>query len=344
MCTSEYTVRENVPVNLGSYSMFKNGLTYFFSRPLVVKMLAQLPDCFFRSTVKIANLIIRCQVFFKNSDLCIARMTMYSTVHGGDHLDTLEHWGNRVDPISRSNSLKNRKLTLRILNEDCLTAARKIRSSLEDKKEEIAILCFSNRWQKADVAFVPCKESQEGFLARHSNLAIDTDYHKIRQELSVIREAEGYTPKEKLTHYIPYFGTVFTKGVTFIVEPDDVANPKNFDQFNIISASAPDMRPGSDESIFFKNHASKNKDAQSIQYEVVKNKIQAIFNTAIIERNKHIVLGAFGCGIFKNEAEIVARIFKLVLNQPRYKDWFETIYFAINCEEKRNIFEKVFKN
>ncbi len=184
------------------------------------------------------------------------------------------------------------------------------------------------------------KESQEGFLARHSNLAIDTDYHKISSRAYPVSEKRKHIAlKAKLTHYIPYFGTVFSKGVTFIVEPDDVANPKNFDQFNIISASAPDMRPGSDESIFFKNHASKNKDAQSNQYEVVKNKIQAIFNTAIIEGNRHIVLGAFGCGIFENETEIVAQIFKKVINQPRYKDRFETFTLP-STARKNKIFSK----
>lgn len=340
MSVPSYTVRENIPVSLSFYSLIKRTITNFFRRPIVVKILTFLPKCLFQDTVKLANLIIRCRTVFENCELFRSRME--TDVYGGDKLATLGLFGERIDQVPRQNSLANRTLNLNFSKEDSLTAARRIRSNLNDPKEEIAILSFSNRSQKADSAFAPFGNSQEGFLARRSNLVYGTDYNSISSRLSCIREAEAYRPDTSLPHYIPYFGAIYSRGVTFIADADDVATPLNFDQFNIISAAAPDMRSGSDESIFFKNKNPKNPSAT--QYKVLEHKIQAIFNTAIIEGNRHLVLGAFGCGIHGNDTEEVAQVFKKVINQTRYLGRFENITFAIDCEEKKDIFERVFLN
>ena len=58
-----------------------------------------------------------------------------------------------------------------------------------------------------------------------------------------------------------------------------------------------------------------------------------------------VILGAFGCGAFDNNPEIVARAAKNVI--PRYINAFETIEFAVYCtpRDERNYktFERVLK-
>lgn len=70
------------------------------------------------------------------------------------------------------------------------------------------------------------------------------------------------------------------------------------------------------------------KETQKIN-PAMEQRIRKIIKTAIVNGDKTIVLGAFGCGVFKNKIEDVAKIFKKVLITEGYKDYFETIVFAI---------------
>jgi uncharacterized protein (TIGR02452 family) len=55
--------------------------------------------------------------------------------------------------------------------------------------------------------------------------------------------------------------------------------------------------------------------------------------------HRHLVLGAWGCGVFKNDPELVADSFAYWLAQPEFHDWFDRVHFAIydNTKEKRTL-------
>lgn len=79
-----------------------------------------------------------------------------------------------------------------------------------------------------------------------------------------------------------------------------------------------------------------------------KNRIRKILSVSIINGNRNIVLGAFGCGAFKNPPEIVAKAFKEILIDEQYRYEFNNIIFAILTSkdtDTKNIiaFEKEFK-
>jgi uncharacterized protein (TIGR02452 family) len=63
--------------------------------------------------------------------------------------------------------------------------------------------------------------------------------------------------------------------------------------------------------------------------EPTKRKIRTIFNIALVHDHENLVLGAFGCGAFKNPPNHIARLFKEVLEEPLYKNQFSHIIFAI---------------
>ena len=46
---------------------------------------------------------------------------------------------------------------------------------------------------------------------------------------------------------------------------------------------------------------------------------------------RNLVLGAFGCGAFKNNPEVVAKAYKEVLKE--FDGYFENIEFAIYCSK-----------
>jgi uncharacterized protein (TIGR02452 family) len=58
---------------------------------------------------------------------------------------------------------------------------------------------------------------------------------------------------------------------------------------------------------------------------------------------KNIILGAYGCGVFKNNPKDVAEYFKVVLKEEGYEKLFEKIVFAIydKDNDKKDIFKKI---
>lgn len=62
---------------------------------------------------------------------------------------------------------------------------------------------------------------------------------------------------------------------------------------------------------------------------VVKGKIRTILRIALDNNHTKLVLGALGCGAFKNPPAHVARLFKEVLGEAEFSGAFEEICFAI---------------
>ncbi len=63
--------------------------------------------------------------------------------------------------------------------------------------------------------------------------------------------------------------------------------------------------------------------------EVFKSRIRAILESAVYNGAVVLILGAFGCGAFRNPPEIVARAFREVLIDEGYLSCFARVVFAI---------------
>lgn len=91
----------------------------------------------------------------------------------------------------------------------------------------------------------------------------------------------------------------------------------------------------------------ERKNVEQIE-PVMKQRILKILALAKEQKQEALVLGAFGCGIFKNDVEMVARLFKEALEDRRFKDQFKKVVFAIyeSKPEKPqlNTFSKTFKS
>lgn len=79
--------------------------------------------------------------------------------------------------------------------------------------------------------------------------------------------------------------------------------------------------------------------------EVMIERIKKILSVAALNNNKAIVLGAYGCGVFRNRTEDIAEYFKKVLYDDGYKFLFDKIVFAVYDKspnkDKVKIFEKL---
>lgn len=78
---------------------------------------------------------------------------------------------------------------------------------------------------------------------------------------------------------------------------------------------------------------------------VMKKRIMKILGLAKEEKQDAIILGAFGCGVFKNDVEMVARLFRECLEDERFKNQFEKVVFAIyegNSNQQYTTFQNEF--
>jgi len=88
----------------------------------------------------------------------------------------------------------------------------------------------------------------------------------------------------------------------------------------------------------------KETYSRHVDWEIMQEKINIIFKIAIKHDHKNIILGALGCGVFKNPPEQVAEMFKHAIQ--KYGKFFKTIAFAILSGKNNSnydIFNKILK-
>jgi uncharacterized protein (TIGR02452 family) len=61
----------------------------------------------------------------------------------------------------------------------------------------------------------------------------------------------------------------------------------------------------------------------------MERRTRMVLSVAILSGCEALVLGAWGCGVFKNEPAVVAGIFSRVLSEPRFQGKLRHIEFAI---------------
>ena len=66
--------------------------------------------------------------------------------------------------------------------------------------------------------------------------------------------------------------------------------------------------------------------------QILLKRVERIFITAVNEGAKVLILGAFGCGAFRNPPDVVARVMKTLTD--KYLHYFDTIEFAVYCPPK----------
>lgn len=61
----------------------------------------------------------------------------------------------------------------------------------------------------------------------------------------------------------------------------------------------------------------------------MKQKMRDMFRTAYREGHDSVLLGAFGCGAFENDPELVAQLYKEVLSETEFAGLFKRVAFGI---------------
>lgn len=71
--------------------------------------------------------------------------------------------------------------------------------------------------------------------------------------------------------------------------------------------------------------------------EIMKSKIRLLLRTAAREGIRRLVLGALGCGAFRNPSRAVARCFREVFAEREFQGWWEEVIFAVLEDGANNL-------
>ena len=110
----------------------------------------------------------------------------------------------------------------------------------------------------------------------------------------------------------------------------------NWWKVNVITCAAPNLRPNQDGS-------RSVRISEKELYALHVKRMRRILNIVAGRGNDVVILGAYGCGAFKNPPEVVAAALRQVAWEYRYH--FQIIEFAVYCsprdERNYDIFKKM---
>lgn len=141
-----------------------------------------------------------------------------------------------------------------------------------------------------------------------------------------------YYPHRKKRNFLGSDDCVYTPHV--MVFKTDEAYPEllpveDWYSINVITCAAPNLR------------AYQGRISQKELKELHRKRMRRILDIAKSKGNTAMVLGAFGCGVFQNQPEVVAEAYASIIEEYRYD--FEVIEFAVYCTPKDTRNYDVFK-
>lgn len=167
-----------------------------------------------------------------------------------------------------------------------------------------------------------------------------SSYGEMSQESSLCRCSNLFpclSKADNLVHFYqynnersPYYSNriIYSENITVFKEENGYVK-RQYDWFpiDVITCSAPNLR--------VRDRRIKRKKLEKILTERIRN----ILLSAQIHGVQALVLGAFGCGGFRNSPELVADIFEKLLVEGEFQSAFREVIFAIkvdNLGDKEN--------
>ena len=188
------------------------------------------------------------------------------------------------------------------------------------KGKKVAVLNFANNRNIGGAPYYA--NAQEEALCRCSTLlpcleSLEKEFYLYHKELIQNKRMDNYGNDD----------LIYTPSV--VVFKSDTLEPKILDEndwynVDVITCAAPEMFYNYNEEKFI---------------NVATKRIKRILDIAYKQNVEVLILGAFGCGVFRNPPHIVAKIFKELLTNYD----FETVEFAVYSGRDSTNYE-IFKN
>lgn len=196
---------------------------------------------------------------------------------------------------------------------------------------EIAVLNFASATNPGG-GVISGSFAQEECLCRCSTL-----YNSL-----ILKEAADkfYIPHRSGLSPLHNDDIIYTPGVV-IFKSDDYKDDGTTKNVNIITCAAPNLREKPKNEYNSENTTEPVTISDDELLELHKQRGRKILSVAAANKNDYVVLGAFGCGAFRNDPKIVAEAYKQII--PEFKNAFKVIEFAVFCRDHETINYDTFK-
>lgn len=183
------------------------------------------------------------------------------------------------------------------------------------KGKKICILSFADPF-KPGGGYLNGRIAQEETICRQTLL------------YPTICESNMYkTNKENIQSIIDYDTMIYSPEVTVIRNDKNKLLKKKSFTIDVISSPAVDNRNNFQNAAF-----------------IMERRIRRIIFLAIDKGVDVLILGAFGCGLLKNDPSIISQIFKKILFNDGLKNFFKVVVFSIyKSNENFIVFNDAFK-
>ena len=156
--------------------------------------------------------------------------------------------------------------------------------------------------------------AQEETLFRRTNL------FRSLYQFTPYAEQYGIKPSHHQYPLDRTFGGVYTPDAIYFRESEQkgyalLEEPFSLSFITVAGMNRPDLTA---EGLIADHHV-----------EPIKNKIRTIFRIGLAHGHDSLVLGALGCGAFRNPPRHVARLFHEVMDESEFKNKYRRIVFAI---------------
>ena len=211
-----------------------------------------------------------------------------------------------IPPVSVESKIQT---VVTVESKDSIVAGK----DLLDSGFNPVVLNMANR-QKPGGGVLGGARAQEEDIFRRTNIFCSMyQFHYIGKDFNIPAKREHY-PMDRNT------GGVYSPGVTvFRGERNNgypfLDNPYKLAFVSVAAINSPDL----DECNMLTPQMA----------EAACRKIRTIFRIALKHGHDSIVLGAWGCGAFKNPPAHIAKLFHQILEECEFKDKFAKVVFAI---------------
>ncbi len=154
-----------------------------------------------------------------------------------------------------------------------------------------------------------------------------------------------YTPHRQANNPLYNNDCIYTPNVC--VFKSDINFPESLPKsewwnVNILTCAAPNLRERPSNAMNPYAGTTAAKISATELEKLLTLRIRRIFEVAVAKGNEVLILGAFGCGAFRNPPELVAKAFRNVMQD--YLDRFETIEYAVFHTEREIANFEAFSN
>ena len=222
---------------------------------------------------------------------------------------------------------------IKVTNRDTFTAAKEYANIINSTNEGfVGVLNFASSTNPGG-GVTKGSTAQEECLCRCSNL-----YLTLYQEKCI---REYYNVNKKYMSNLGSDAIIYSRNIYVFKDKNYNMLPVK-DRFyvDVLTCAAPNLRENPRNQ--YNTDASEEKLTLTDEelYNIHVKRARNILNVAIKNEDDYLILGAFGCGAFRNNPGIVAKAYKDVLQDYMY--CFKVIDFAIIDGKYSNNYE-IFK-